>query len=282
MSQETEQVLTAVLETLRQGQPAALLTVVHTQGSVPRHAGAKMLYRADGTTVGTIGGATLELAAFEDAKQAIVTGKPLLKTYYFNADEGSVGVCGGQSDVFIEPLRPEPTLLVWGCGHVGLALLQLAAQLDFKLIAVDDRPEFLTPDRLPPGTQPVHVPYQAEGEQLAPYPAAIHPQTYVVVATWGYDLPVLRQVLPTPAVYIGLVASRKKARYFFDRLLAEGFTVDDLKRVTTPAGLDIGAETPAELALSILAEIVMVRKGGSGRPLYEARNTARLLLPKES
>lgn len=263
----------AAIEALERGETVCLATVVRVRGSAPRHTSSRMLIWPDGKTLGTIGGGTLEYRAVEDARAALAEGRAALKNYVFDTRGGpeSVGLCGGAVDVHLEVFRPDPTLLIIGAGHIARPLAQMAALVDMRVVVVDDRPEWASRERFPQAAELFIVRYDEATESLSPLPAPLTPATYVVIATWGYDLPALEQALAGEPAFIGLVASPTKAKEFFKRLTAKGFPAEALRRVHTPLGLDIGAESPAEVALSILSEVIAVQRGASGGRLREIR-----------
>lgn len=273
MPNETiKEVLAAAVAALDAGQRAAMLTLVHSQGSTPRHSGAKMLLRADGSVVGTIGGGTLEERALLDARQAIGEGRSRLLHYEFSGRaEGSVGLCGGAVEVSIEILEPSLRLLIIGAGHIAQPLAAIAGLCGLAVIVVDDRPEWANRERFPTAKEIHIVAYERETETLAPLPVTITPSTAVLLATWGWDEPALAQVLDTPAFYLGLVASRRKLKLIIEALAGRGIDPALMERVHAPAGLDVGGETPGEIAVSIMAEILMVRHGGTGQAIRDVR-----------
>lgn len=252
--------LSAAAEALGRGETVALVTVVRARGSTPQRAGAKMLVFADGRTVGTIGGGCYENDAFWKARAAIASGKPALLHYELNDDFAQENglVCGGQMDVHVDPLEPTPHLFVLGAGHVGWYLGRLAPDAGFRVHVVDDREKFASEDRFP-GAERVTVAPIPEWLQAADLP----PSAFVVVVTRGHthDLDAMRALAPRDLRYLGLIGSRAKVRRIFDLLLAEGIPPECLDRVHAPIGVDIGAVTPAEIAVSILAELIAVRRG---------------------
>jgi xanthine dehydrogenase accessory factor len=238
----------------------ALVTVVRARGSTPQRAGAKMLVFADGRTIGTIGGGCYENDAFWKARDALRTGRQQLLHYDLNDDFAQENglVCGGQMDVHIDPLEPTPHLYVVGAGHVGWHLAKLAADADFRVSVVDDREKFANRERFP----------SAHDVVAEPIPdwlmrAAIEPSAFVVVVTRGHthDLDAMRELVGRDLRYLGLIGSRAKVRRIYDLLLDEGVPAGQLERVHAPIGLDIGAITPAEIAVSIMAELIAVRRG---------------------
>lgn len=271
--EEQEAVYEAILNAIRAGEAACVLTVIEVRGSTPREVGTKMLLRADGSTVGTIGGGALEAAALADAREALASGQSRVTDYsLLGQSQGDLGVCGGEARVFIEVLHPKPTLLVIGAGHVGQPLAELGHLLGFRTVVADDRPEFACRERFPHADELVVGRLERIGDRV---PITQH--TFVVIATRGHehDETALRQVIGTPAGYIGMIGSRRKVRSVFDRLLADGVPRERLAAVYAPVGLRTGAQTPAEIALSILAEIVAVRHGGTGEPLSWRDNPLR-------
>ncbi len=252
------------MRALENGEPVALAMVVRSRGSTPRHAGARMIVFGDGRCVGTVGGATLEQKVIEDSLATLSDGQSRLNNYVFSTREedrsNSVGLCGGSVEVYIEKLNPDPTLMIIGAGHIALPLSRLARELEMRLIVVDDRAEYANKDRFPQAAE-IHVlPYDPKTETLAPLPVTITPSTYVVVATWGWDAPALEQVLKQNPAYVGLVASKTKWRAISEMLKGRGISDEAIAKVHAPIGLDLGAETPAEVALAIIAEILKVRK----------------------
>jgi xanthine dehydrogenase accessory factor len=219
-----------------------------------------MLVFADGRTFGTIGGGCYENDAFWKARDAIASGRQLLLHYELNDDFAQENglVCGGQMDVHIDPLEPTPHLYIVGAGHVGWHLGRLAGDAGFRIHVVDDREKFANDERFPGADEVVAepIPEWLEGVEL---PAS----AFVVVVTRGhtYDLDAMRALAGRNVRYLGLIGSRAKVRRIYDMLLAEGVPAERLDRVHAPIGLDIGAVTPAEIAISIMAELIAVRRG---------------------
>jgi xanthine dehydrogenase accessory factor len=234
--------------------------VVRANGSTPQRAGAKMLVFVDGRTVGTIGGGCYENDAFWKARDAIATGRPSLVHYDLNDDfaEENGLICGGQMDVHIDPLSPSPRLYIIGAGHVGWHLARAASAADFFVHVVDDREKFASQDRFPDATEIVVAPV-AEWAATAD----LMPEAYVVIVTRGHqgDLDCLRALAPRPLRYLGLIGSRAKVARIYAALLTEGMAPSVLERVHAPIGLNIGAITPAEIAVSILAQLIAIRRG---------------------
>jgi xanthine dehydrogenase accessory factor len=238
------------------------VTIVRAQGSTPQRAGAKMLVFADGRTVGTIGGGCYENDAFWKAREAIGSGRPALLHYELNDDFAQENglVCGGRMDVHIDPLAPDPRLYIIGAGHVGWHLSRIAGDTGFKLHIVDDREKFANRERFPGAEEVVAEPIPEWVER-----ADIASSAYVVIVTRGHqhDLDALRALAGRDLKYLGLIGSRAKVARIYSALAAEGVPVEQLERVHAPIGLDIGAVTPAEIAISILAELIAVRRGSA-------------------
>src|SRR5438874_12682391 len=254
------EVFVAVAAALERGEPAALVTIVSTTGSTPQRIGAKMLVFADGRIVGTIGGGCYENDAFGKAREAIRTRKPQLVHYELDDDfaQETGLICGGQMDVYIEPIEPSPELYIVGAGHVGFHLGRLAHEVGFRVHVVDDREKFANAERFPAAVEIVveDIPAWIARANLAAH-------AYAVIVTRGHtnDLEALRALAPRDLRYLGLIGSRAKVARIFDALTATDIPADHLKRVHAPIGLDIGAVTPQEIAVSILAELIAVKHG---------------------
>ena len=267
----------AILEALQEGEAVCVATIVSAKGSTPRGVGTKMLIRADGTTLGTIGGGPMEQHVVQDGKEALGKAKSTLKHYsLLGRGADSLSVCGGEADVFLEVLRTQRELVIMGGGHVGLAVAQFASLLDFRITVIDDRAEFANDERFPMASRTVVAPADQVAEHIK-----ITPTTCIVIATPSHqhDTEALRAVLGSPAGYVGLIGSKRKVKTIFAQLHGEGAAESALAGIHTPIGLDIGSDTPAEIALSIMAEILLVLRGGSGRPLQETGNPYLLQEP---
>lgn len=255
---------------LSRGEPVALMTVVRVYGAAPCAPGAKLVVRGNGAISGTFGGAATDARAREDGLKALAAGQPGLLTYHLDPEQGeSVGSCGASLEIFVEPVRPEPRLLVAGSGYVAQALARLAVPTGWRVMLLDDRTEFVRAATLPDGVE------TAVGE-LAELltDRQPDPMTAVVIVTRGHrsDKDALRVALNTSAGYIGMIGSSGKVRQIFRSLLREGIPAETLRRVYSPIGLDLRAETPDEIALSIAAELLMWRRGGTGLSLREQQS----------
>lgn len=244
---------------LSRDESAALCTVLETHGSAPRHAGSKMLVFEDGSFSGTVGGGMLESRVLTAAREVIESGGTRLLAYSLtDLARGDPGVCGGQVLVFVEALQPPPTLVVIGAGHVGKAVAHLAKWLGFRVAVSDDRVEFCTPQVIPAGQEF----YPAPMAQL-PAQLKITRHTWLVLTTRGspVDVAGLPALLETSAAYIGVIGSRRRWAETVKGLKAAGVSEKQIARIHSPLGIDIHAETPEEIAVSILAEIISLRGG---------------------
>lgn len=250
-------IVRALADALEEGVAVVMASVVRTQHSVPRHAGAKMLVYADGRQLGTIGGGEMESRVRTAAADAMATGRPDLLTFdLIDPAHGDAGVCGGSATIYLEPFMSQPHLLVIGCGHVGAAVVELAHWLGFRVTAVDDRADVADPALLPDADVVLAGPL---GESLQH--VAIDATTHVVLVTRNVavDAGILPVVLESPARSIGVMGSRRRWATTRAELAEAGIADEQLDRVISPIGLDINAETPAEIALSIMTEIVGLR-----------------------
>ena len=237
-----------ILEAYDGGEPVSLATVVNSPKR-PELLGAKLLLRADGTVSGTLGSETLDEPALEVARRIAEIGN----TESLSTDDGT--------EIFVEGFTTPPTLVMVGGGHVGKATADLAHLLGYRVYIVDDRPEFSNESRFPYAEQTIVIPYDQWSGQLS-----INVNSFVVVATRGhrYDDMALESALRTRARYIGLLGSRRKTLMIYRRLLEQGIPKDRIREVYAPIGLNIGALTPEEIAVSIMSEVIMVRRGGDG------------------
>ncbi len=257
-------------EHLRQGRTVAVATIVASRGSTPRKVGAKMIVQESGAIDFTLGGGAFEALVIEDAKEVLRSGEAAIKCYRFlPVGENATGMtCGGEVEVFLEPAKRAPRLVIFGGGHVAMPLARAARDLGFRIAVIDDRPAFAARDRFPDADEIV----LAEGG-FARVDFPLEPEDFVVIVTRCHqtDEASLRLVLAEdrePA-YVGVVASRRKAKVLLARLAQEGVPRERLEEIRTPIGLDIGAETPEEIAVSILGEVLAVRRGRAAGFLSE-------------
>ena len=264
-----QEVFAALAEALARGEEIALVTITHSTGSTPQRVGAKMLVYSDGRTVGTIGGGCYENDAFGKAREAIRARRPLTVKYELNDDfaQETGLVCGGQMEVFIEPVEASPDVYVFGAGHVGQFVARMAHEVGFRVHVIDDREKFANRERFGDEIDVVveHIPTWLEQHQLPP-------TAYSVIVTRGHthDLDALRALVRNPMRYVGLIGSKAKVRRIYDALIEEGASPESLKPVHAPIGLDIGAITPQEIAVSIVAELIAVKHGKIAEPAVAA------------
>lgn len=266
-------VYAASARALENGEPAALVTVIYADSRW--NVGDKMLVRRDNSLVGDLSDARLTQVAATVASRAITTGNS--QRLGWNERDGALVDTSpfeiGDVEIFIQVLQPSPTLLLIGAGHIGQALVQYAKMCQWRVVVIDDRPDFLAPERLPGADERIFVRYEPQSETLDAMPLRITPSTFIVVATWGWDEPALKQIVGSSAAYIGLVASSRKAIIIFRELIKDGISPEQLARVRVPIGLDLGGELPTEIALAIMAEILMAQHGASGAPLAQSKGT---------
>ena len=248
---------------------AAFCIVVRSSGSTPRHATSKMLVYPDGHILGTVGGGELENRVIKEALASLKDGKSRLLEYSLSdPSRGDAGICGGQVEVFVEPILPAPTLVVIGGGHVGKAVAHLGKWLGFHVAVSDDRSEFCTPEANPDADEF----FPCTMAEL-PLHLNITSQTFLVLTTRGsnVDIPGLPALLESQAGYIGVIGSRRRWSETVKGLNEAGIFDEKLKCIHSPIGLGIGAETPEEIAVSIMAEVLMIRGAGSGKKMKEPR-----------
>lgn len=244
--------ITELAAAIAAGEPVVLATVVRTHRSVPRRAGSKMLVFADGRTIGTVGGGEMEHRVCLEAAAALVERRPRIVAYSLvSPADGDPGVCGGESEIYLEPYMPAPTLYVIGAGHVGKAVSDLAQWLGFRTVVWDDRSEVL--DGIEHADTPLTGPIDIA---LASNPVTADASIVVVTRNVALDLDLLPHLLATPARYIGLMGSNRRWETTRSGLAAAGVAADALDRVQAPIGVEINAETPEEIAVSILAEVI--------------------------
>jgi xanthine dehydrogenase accessory factor len=241
------------------GRRAALATIINVRGSIPSFRTAKMLVRDDGTALGTIGGGCVEAEVWQAAREVMEEEKPRSVTFDLNNDPSyNTGlVCGGTLEIFIEPVIPPAELFIFGGGHVALSLCKVAHLAGFEVTVVDDRENFANSERFPEASQVIAADFEATI-------ATLHPSasTFVVIVTRGHrdDMRVLAWAVKTPARYVGMIGSKRKVMSIYSELEKEGVERALFTRVHAPIGLDIGAATPEEIAVAIVAEMIAVRR----------------------
>jgi len=241
-------------EALERGESVVLCTIVNTKGSVPRHAGAKMLVYSDGRFEGTVGGGEVENRVLAEAMASFQDGKTRFLTYdMIDPERGDAGICGGVVTVFVEPFLKLPTIVVIGAGHVGRPIVHLAKWLGFRVVVSDDREELCTPEETPGADRYLPIPMSQIPAQMN-----LDSRTYLVLVTRGSEVDIegLPALLETNVPYIGLIGSKRRWAHTQEKLIEQGISKEDLGRVKSPIGIFIHAETPNEIAISILAEII--------------------------
>lgn len=236
------------------GEGVCLCIVIQTNGAVPRHAGSKMLVYQDGSTFGSVGGGGVEAETLSSAKLALRDGQPRLVHYTLNVDEkGAVGICGGEVTVYVEPQLAPTTLLILGAGHVGRSVAKLAMVLGFRVLVADERTELCQPDFFPEGVMLIPGPIDQIPEKVS-----INNHTFIVGVTHSSEVDIsgLPALLKCKPAYIGLIGSKKRWAHTREGLSKQGMTEEQINFIKSPIGLDIKGETPDEIAVSILAEII--------------------------
>jgi xanthine dehydrogenase accessory factor len=239
----------------RDGVTGVVATVVAVGGSTPRSAGAKMIVYADGRTLGTVGGGAVESEIIERARSMAGSRDPALLSFDLGPDLSMA--CGGRMDVFLEPISAGARVVVIGGGHCGQAVAAVARQAGFRVSVVDDRADMVSAERFPGAERRLVGGTEVLGD------LGLDGDSFVVIVTRGhrFDKDWLKVVLPLRPRYVGMIGSEEKVRAAFEDLAREGVAASDLEAVHAPIGLDIGAETPDEIAVSVVAELVAVRHG---------------------
>lgn len=246
----------------RLGQKSALATIVQVNGSIPSFESAKMLVREDGTFVGTIGGGCVEADVWTAAREVMETEKPKHLTFSLGQDaaydEGLI--CGGQLNVFVEPVIPQPRAFIFGAGHISKSLSKVAKIAGFETVVVDNREAFANRERFPEADEV----YAYEYEDVFPK-LAINSTSYIIIVTRGHrdDMRVLRWAVETPAKYIAMIGSKRKTISVVHELEREGLRREAFEKIFAPMGFEIGAVTPEEIAVSVVAEMIAMRRAPS-------------------
>ena len=252
-----------IAELNRNGVPFALATVVKAEDSTPRSTGARMIVHTDGSTEGTVGGGALEKKVSDDALQFLHEGKS--EAVEYDLGKGQVGIqtgmiCGGRVQVLIETFQIDMKLFIFGAGHVGKKLAELARTVGISYWVIDNREEYASDDIFPGASGVIHAEFEESFSKLP-----IDEKSYLVIVTYGhqYDGTCLQGALKTEARYIGMIGSRRKVKILLDAAAQKGMDVDD-DRIYAPVGLQLGDSSPEEIGISILAEILKIKSGGSG------------------
>jgi xanthine dehydrogenase accessory factor len=242
---------------IQASEPFALVTIIGSEGSSARHLGASMIVTQDRRVIGTVGGAVAELQLIDEAIDAIKEGKP-------RTVKMPLPVCAGAMTCFINVFTSRETLVLIGAGHVSQPMAELGKMLGFRVVVIDDRSEYATEERFPEADQIIVDSWDKALSQVA-----VDENSFIVILTYAreYDELALRKVINSKAAYIGMIASRSKAKSILARMQRDKVPDDLLRRVITPIGFDIGAETPAEIAVSTMAQIIMFKKKATGKSL---------------
>lgn len=249
-----------VLDEKQQGRPVALVTIVATTGSAPRGLGSSLAVKTDGSIVGTVGGGNLELFVIRHALESLQDGKSRRLHYDFSKTETQnvEKACGGTTDFFIQPFVSNLRLVIFGAGHVGRALAPMALACGFSVVIADDRLDFLRSEYFPNGVFLEHGSFPDLPDKVR-----LDEKSYVVIMTYGHshDEEVLSACLKKPFAYLGLMGSKTKIAEFKERLGRIAAFEEPIEKLHAPIGLPLGGRSPAEIAISIMAELLAVRYG---------------------
>ena len=241
------------------GQKCALATIVQVNGSIPSYESAKLLVREDGSMLGTIGGGCVEAEVWTAARDVIDSEKPRHLTFSLGQDAAYDNglICGGQLNIFVEPVVPQPRAFIFGGGHVSKSISKVANLAGFATSIVDDREAFANRERFPEAEATYAEEYEAVFPKLS-----VTSSSYLIIVTRGHrdDMRVLRWAVTTPARYISMIGSKRKTISVVHELEKEGIPRESFERVFAPMGLEIGAESPEEIAVSVVAEMIAMRR----------------------
>lgn len=255
-----EELFRKIIELLSEGKTVALCTIIGKIGSGPRDIGAKMIVYDDGKTMGSIGGGQLERIIVKEALKAIKENKSREITLSLGSGEGiETGlICGGSIKIFIDILNPKPRLIIIGSGNIAKPLAEIANIIGFNIVIVDDNTETATKDRFPMASKIIVNQLKKGIEELD-----IKDEDFIAIIHGDVEkeYEVLKKILKTKVKYLGLLGSKRKSFEIKKRLIEEGYSKEDVEKIHSPIGLDIGAETPEEIAVSIIAELIAVLRG---------------------
>jgi len=250
-----------IVKLRHEGRRGALATIINVRGSIPSFQSAKMLVRDDGSILGTIGGGCVEAEVWQAAREVMEQERPQTLTFNLNHDpKYDTGlVCGGTLEVFVEPILPAASLYIFGAGHVAVNLYKAALLAGFDVTVADDRERYANRERFPEAREVYAEDFDKVCQRLSP-----RENDYLVIVTRGHrdDLRVLRWAVETPARYLGMIGSERKWITMAEELEQAGIAREKLERIHSPVGLDIGAITPEEIAIAIVAEMIAVRRQG--------------------
>src|SRR6201997_2801345 len=257
----------------RAGLRGALATIVHTNGSIPSYESSRMLVREDGSIAGTVGGGCVEADVWAAAKEVIRTEQPRKMTFNLNNEASYEAglICGGTLEIFVEPILPQPVLYLFGGGHVSMAMGKAAFSAGFGVVVVDDREAFANLQRFPMA-QEVFTSYEDAFAKIQP-----NASSYLVIVTRGHkeDMRVLAWAVRTAARYIGMIGSKRKVLSVYKALELEGYRTEEMERVYAPMGIEIGALSPEEIAISIVAELIAVRRNAESAAHKKVKTESR-------
>ena len=241
------------------GQKCAVATIVQVNGSIPSFESAKILVREDGSFMGTVGGGCVEAEVWNAAREVIETEKPRHLSFSLGQDaaydEGLI--CGGQLNIFVEPVIPQPRAFIFGGGHVSKGISKIATLAGFSTSIIDNREAFANAERFPEAEATYAEEYEDVFEKLP-----VNSSSYIIIVTRGHrdDMRVLRWAVNTQARYIAMIGSKRKTISVVHELEKEGIPREAFEKVFAPMGLEIGAEMPEEIAISVVAEMIAVRR----------------------
>lgn len=243
----------------RSGKKAAMATIVEVEGSIPSFQSAKMLVREDGSLVGTIGGGCTEAEVWNAAREVMETEKARMLTFNLGQeaayDQGLI--CGGQLNVYVEPILPIPTCYIFGAGHISKSLSKVATLAGFRTVIVDDRDTYANLERFPEASEVYADDYDAVFPKLE-----VNESSYIIIVTRGHrdDMRVLGWAAQTPARYLGMIGSKRKTLEVIKQLVKDGVPIEKLARLHGPMGFDIGAGSPEEIAVAVVGEMIHKRR----------------------
>jgi len=271
----------------KSGQKCALATIVQVRGSIPSFESAKLLVREDGSMVGTIGGGCVEAEVWNAAREVIATNKPRHMSFSLGQDAAYDNglICGGQLDVFVECITPQPSAIIFGGGHISKSLAKVLDLAGFRVSVADNRETYSNRERFPEAAE-VHA---EEYEDLYPK-LSVTESTFIVIVTRGHrdDMRVLRWAVTTPARYISMIGSKRKVIAVIRELEKDGFSAESFDRIYAPMGFEIGAVSPEEIAISVAAEMIAMRRDPDGnwrtlsKSIFHDERLREKLLVKEA
>jgi xanthine dehydrogenase accessory factor len=248
-----------IIDLKRSGEPFSLAIIVKTEGSTPRRVGVKMIIMKDGKTVGTLGGGDLKKKVIEEAINVIKQGQPKIASFTLDIEKGKLDMmCGGELDIYIEPILLDAKLIIFGAGHITRSLAPLVKLAGFQVSVVEDNPDLLQKDNFPQIEDLILTDMEQFAKDLPS-----DPRIYIVLLSRGVsrDKAILSKLIQKGFKYIGMIGSQSKIRTMEEELQKQGVPKEAFSKLHAPVGLDIGAETPEEIAISIAAEIIAAQKG---------------------